>query len=532
MREILYTFTQSHSQKQHKISLLILHTKNSVLVSIYKHIKYPNSKHLEAVTFHTDPSIRSIFSKDSVKLISLARPSLVSLQNRLEMAPVIMKKCYTVRPAEPTRIGRFPLTELDQVNTINHVSIVYLYKKPAESFKGNVVEILKSSLSRALFHFYPLAGRLRWSSGSRLELDCNAAGVPFVVAESEAELSDSDDFYLLPEYDKLVAQVNYKNPIEKIPLLLIQITKFKCGGFSISGNVSHVIVDGQSTFHFISEWARIARGEPLGVIPFLDRKILRAGEPPAMDSQPLDRKVLDQPPSMINEEREKNKKKKTKVAMLRLSKTDVQKLRNRANMSESADPARGFTRYEAVTGHVWRSVSRARGHLPQQPTAVGLCIDSRSRMQPPLPQGYFGNATVDVIAVSTSGELISKPLGHAVRKIREAIKKVTDDYVRSEIEYLKRQEDLRKFQDLHALGGTERPFYGNPNLAVVSWLNLPICGFDFGWGSEVFKGPGTYDFDGDSLLLPDHDDPGSVVLALCLEESHMEAFKKYFYEDI
>jgi shikimate O-hydroxycinnamoyltransferase len=97
---------------------------------------------------------------------------------------------------------------------------------------------------------------------------------------------------------------------------------------------------------------------------------------------------------------------------------------------------------------------------------------------------------------------------------------------------LKNQPNLTRFQDIHALGGTEGPFYGNPNIGVVSWLTLPIYGLDFGWGKEIYMGPGTHDFDGDSLLLPSPNGDGSVILAICLQVAHMEAFKKYFYEDI
>jgi len=50
-------------------------------------------------------------------------------------------------------------------------------------------------------------------------------------------------------------------------------------------------------------------------------------------------------------------------------------------------------------------------------------------------------------------------------------------------------------------------------------------------GEGAVYGPGTHDFDGDSLLLPAPDGDGSLVLALCLQVVHMDAFKKHFYED-
>ncbi|XP_022548144.1 spermidine hydroxycinnamoyl transferase-like isoform X2 [Brassica napus] len=440
------------------------------------------------------------------------------------MAPIIIRNTYTVVPAEPTWTGRFPLAEWDQVGTITHVPTIYFYDKPPDSFQGNVVETLKNSLSRALFHFYPLAGRLRWLPQDRLELDCNAAGVTLIEAESEAELIDFNNFLGAAEFEKLVPQVNYKSPIETIPLFLAQVTKFKCGRISLSVKVSHAVVDGQSALHFLSEWGRIARGEPLETVPFLDRKVLWAGEqlPPFATSPQYEGKEFEEPPLLIGEtDCVEERKKETVVAMLKLSKSQLQKLRSKVNTSEYADPARGFTRYETVTGHVWRCACKARGHSPEQPTGLVISVDARSRVQPPLPRGYFGNATLDVVAASISAGKISK-----------AIKNVTNEYVMTGIEYLKNHEDLKEFQDIHTLGSTEGPFYGNPNLGLVSWLTLPMYGLDFGWGQEVYMGPGTNDLDGNSLLLPDKTEDGSLILATCQQVVHMEAFKKHFYEDI
>ncbi|RID44301.1 hypothetical protein BRARA_I01107 [Brassica rapa] len=440
------------------------------------------------------------------------------------MAPIIIRNTYTVVPAEPTWTGRFPLAEWDQVGTITHVPTIYFYDKPPDSFQGNVVETLKNSLSRALFHFYPLAGRLRWLPQDRLELDCNAAGVKLMEAESEAELIDFNNFLGAAEFEKLVPQVNYKSPIETIPLFLAQVTKFKCGRISLSVKVSHAVVDGQSALHFLSEWGRIARGEPLETVPFLDRKVLWAGEqlPPFATSPQYEGKEFEEPPLLIGEtDCVEERKKETVVAMLRLSKSQLQKLRSRVNTSEYADPARGFTRYETVTGHVWRCACKARGHSPEQPTGLVISVDARNRVQPPLPRGYFGNATLDVVAASISAGKISK-----------AIKNVTNEYVMTGIEYLKNHEDLKEFQDIHTLGSTEGPFYGNPNLGLVSWLTLPMYGLDFGWGQEVYMGPGTNDLDGNSLLLSDKNEDGSLILATCQQVVHMEAFKKHFYEDI
>jgi len=185
---------------------------------------------------------------------------------------VTIKGSYIVKPAKPTWTGRVSLSELDQIGTITYVPTIYFYK-PSPNWltpSNDVVNDLKDSLRDVLVPFYLLAGRLHWIGRGRLELECNAMGVMFTEAESESKLEDLGDFLPSSEYKYLIPNVDYTVPIHDLPLLLVQLTKFQCGGISLSLTISHAIVDGQSALHFMSEWARIARGEPLGVVPFLD----------------------------------------------------------------------------------------------------------------------------------------------------------------------------------------------------------------------------------------------------------------------
>ncbi|CAL5341194.1 unnamed protein product [Camellia sinensis] len=307
--------------------------------------------------------------------------------------------------------------------------------------------------------------------------------------------------------------------------------------------ISHAVVDGQSALHFVSEWARLARGEPISASPFLDRKVLE--DLRAVDPTPkshFDHAQFNQPPLLIGKtSSEEEGKKKTTTAMLKLTKTQVEKIKDKANegwnwtcSGTTSTICRAYTRYESITGHIWRCACKARGHKSEQLTSLVVTVDSRSRCKkPPLPQKYFGNATVDVVATAYSGELLSRPLGYASSRIRGAIEKVTDEYLNSAINFLKNQTDLSKFQYLHAVDQESKPFfYGNPNLGVTSWMSLPMYGVDFGWGKEIYMGPGNHDLDGDTLLLPSHNEDGSLVVALCLQVDRMDAFKKFFYEDI
>ncbi|KAJ7955518.1 spermidine hydroxycinnamoyl transferase [Quillaja saponaria] len=359
-------------------------------------------------------------------------------------------------------------------------------------------------------------------------------GAQFIEAESESNLNDFGDFSPSPLYNDLIPNVDYSLPMHEIPLFLVQLTRFKCGGICLSLTMSHAVVDGTSGLHFFTEWARIARGEPLETMPIFDREVLRAGEP--LGGPPcFDHSEFNDLPLLLGQlDSVEERKKKTTVAMLNLTKTQVDGIKKLANDGCNWNDKNGrvYTRYETLAGYIWRNACKAREHKHEQLTALSVCVDFRSRMKPPLAKGYFGNATMDVMAISLAGDLVTKPLGYASSRIREAIEKVKDEYVRSAFDCLKKQEDLRYYQNFHEIGNNEGPFYGNPNLGVVSWLTLPLHGLDFGWGKEVYMGPGTHDFDGDSLLLSSPNDDGSVVVAICLQEIHMKAFKKHFYEDI
>lgn len=88
-----------------------------------------------------------------------------------------------------------------------------------------------------------------------------ANGVRFIETESDSKLEDLGDFSPSPEYNYLVPKVDYSLPIHQLPLMLVQLTRFKCGGVSLSLTISHAVVEVPSALHFISEWACLARGD-------------------------------------------------------------------------------------------------------------------------------------------------------------------------------------------------------------------------------------------------------------------------------
>ncbi|XP_051150468.1 spermidine hydroxycinnamoyl transferase-like [Andrographis paniculata] len=446
-----------------------------------------------------------------------------------------LKATHAVRPAEPTPEKIMYLNSCDQIKDITHTPTIYFYRPSAALAAVDVIFRLKFSLSQALVPFYPLAGRLNWAAegGSRVELRCNGAGVPIFEAETEAVIDDFGDFTPTPAIQELIPAVDYTAPIDEIPLVIVQLTRFRCGGVSIGLGISHVLADGPSALHFVDEWAKFARGGGGGgavVPPFLDRQVVETGRPPKSKFDPA---VLRRPPTLIGEEDSlEQRRKPIAVAFLCLTAPQIEKLRGRANLEASIAGIRSYSRFEAVAAHIWRCTSRARGHVSDQQTSLHFVADFRNKLTPALPQNYFGNALIRVEATDTSGSLLSNSIGAAARRIREEVEKVTDDTVRAYLEYLKELPDVGRFRSLDNNGRPKGDFYGNPNLAIISWTGLPLFGTDFGWGNEIHLGPGPMGFDGKTFLIPGREGNGSFNVAIWLQEDHMPAFKKCFYDQI
>ncbi|GMN52018.1 hypothetical protein TIFTF001_021164 [Ficus carica] len=459
-----------------------------------------------------------------------------------------------VRPAHDQQTSctkpRQFLSPLDQINSLTHTQIIYFYQPPKIlcTPRDTIFVTLRDSLSRVLVPFYPLAGRLRWSvdhdqtdnHNGRLELDCNGHGVAFFEAELDAELVEFGDFTpsSTMNYRCLFSCIDYNVPIHEMPVLFLQLTKFKCGGMSLSMSFSHIVADGVSMAHFLMEWARVSRGEPIQTMPCHDRNvsiIMRTSQvfDHSVDFLHLPRLLIERPKA--DDHREVEKMMKRTVISLRLTKYQVGKLQKNANHDCQIDEQNhvAYTRYEAVAAHIWRCMSKVRKNKDEQATTNIITVDARCRLEPALPEGYFGNAIFDVKATIYAGDLVAKPLGYEASRIRAAIEKVTNEYVLSAIHFIKNQQDLSRLRQLYSFFVENKIFLGNPNVAVTNWVNLPAYGLDFGWGKEIYFGPGDLETDGDSVVLRDcSGDIGSLIVVLCLQVDHVDDFKMHFYKEI
>ncbi|KAL4355976.1 hypothetical protein AHAS_Ahas09G0040500 [Arachis hypogaea] len=409
---------------------------------------------------------------------------------------------YSVTPKEETPNGVLWLAENDQVPRWSHQSILYIYKpKHSESEDDfNVfVERMRESLSHILVPYYPLAGRLNWIQGGRLKLDCNAKGAMLLEAQSNKSMAEYGDFSPSQPIKELIPTVDYSRPIEELPLLLAQITRFQQlqEGIAIGIAWSHPICDGLAAIHFINSWAKMTRGETLEAseLPFHDQKLLKPRRP--LSSPRFDHAEMKPLPLILGSTNtiEEQKKKKT-FFQLKLTAEQVQKLKKDANNDnngfQSGEP---YSRFEAIGAHLWRSACKARELSKDQPTVFQTVVDIRRKLNPPLPQNYFGNALAFTISpMCCVGDIVSKPLSYAAKNIREAVERINDEYIRSQIDFFACEKRMDRIRTPFLEKGEYREdalFYGNPNFGVTSWMSMTVYEADFGWGRLVHFGQGS-----------------------------------------
>lgn len=443
---------------------------------------------------------------------------------------VNIKHCFVITPARPTPTASMCMSELDQEKSITHALTVYFYRPSSDSFSfASASQILRDSLSQVLIPFYPLAGRLHFMSGTggRVALDCNSSGAVFYEATSSAKIEDLKEFTFPNELHSLVPVVDYGvSELHDVPLVMVQLTELGCGGICLGVGISNIMADGASASHFTDEWARIARNDPTGNQPFLDRSVLLCADP--TPSPRFKHERFEPNPILIGQSDDREERnKETKIVMLHLSKDQVQKLKDIANKARPADISRPFSRFEAVAGHMWRCASKARGHKPMQPTRLYVAVNIRGRMS--LPKGYFGNAVIKQPAGSYAGELVKRPLAYACGKIREAVERVNEDYVKSALVDIRQQPDLAPFRASHTIGATTGSFGGNPNIEIISVVGIPFEG-DFGWGKSIYMGPATISSEGKGVILPGEGGDGSMSIALRFQTAHVESYRNHFYQ--
>ncbi|OIW15234.1 hypothetical protein TanjilG_17554 [Lupinus angustifolius] len=380
---------------------------------------------------------------------------------------VKLREPNLVPPSEETKKGIYFLSNLDQNIAVN-VRTVYCFKSK-ENGNENAEEVMKNSLRKVLVHYYPLAGRLNISSKGKLVVDCTGEGAMFVEAEANCSMEEIGDITKTDPrtLGKLVYDIPEAKHILQMPPLVAQVTKFKCGGFALGLCMNHCMFDGIGAMEFVNSWGEEARGLPLSNPPFLERAILEARNPPKIE-------FLHQEFADIEDKSNTNSLYEEDEMVYKSFFFYPEKLNQLKEKAMENGVLESCTTFEVLSAFVWIARTKALKMLPDQETKLLFAVDGRAKFNPTLPKGYFGNGIVLTNSLCKAGELTKMPFSFAVKLVQEAIKMVTNNYMRSAIDY---------FEVTKA-----RPSL-SCTLLITTWSRLSFHTTDFGWGEPVISGP-------------------------------------------
>lgn len=197
------------------------------------------------------------------------------LEKNLEMAtcngnggPIFSSKLQVeaIQTVIPTKITdprlsrRIILPEnFDSDSLQKRFHMVLYYNKASETDSGWIAAgWFKESLGGAIVENPIFAGRLRKLEND-FELLSNDSGVRMLEANYEM---DMDDFIDLKKKENVENDLVYWEGIHQTtpqfsPLFLVQVTNFKCGGYSIGISCSLLLADPFAMTSFLKSWSKI-----------------------------------------------------------------------------------------------------------------------------------------------------------------------------------------------------------------------------------------------------------------------------------
>ncbi|KAL0436974.1 UNVERIFIED_CONTAM: Agmatine coumaroyltransferase-2 [Sesamum radiatum] len=407
-----------------------------------------------------------------------------------------------------------PLSVFDKVTYDQHVAVIYAYNPPTPS--NATIEL---GLRKALAAYREWAGRLGRDGNGEPIILLNDEGVRFVEASVDRPLSGTVHFQ--PSSTLLSLHPSLEGVVE---LVQVQVTRFSCGSIVVGFTAHHLVADGHATSSFLVAWGQACRGLDVSPLPFHDRTIFSPRDPPKFEFEHrgveyITKNVKKVYPLIDNGVED------IVAHKVHYSKEFLSKLKARASSMNGTN--KPFSTFESLVAHLWRAITKARGLNGLETTQVRISVDGRYRLNPRVPNEYFGNLVLWAFARAKVNDLLREPLPYAAKLLHEAVMKVDDNYFKSFIDFANHKvtkEDLVP----NAVADTKESILW-PNLEVDSWLRFPFYDLDFGCGGPYIFMPSFSPTEGMIFLLPSFTGDGSIDVFVPLFQENLKTFKQICY---
>ncbi|PNX98417.1 HXXXD-type acyl-transferase family protein [Trifolium pratense] len=289
-------------------------------------------------------------------------------------------------------------------------------------------------------------------------------------------------------------------------LLSVQVTELIDGVF-IGCSMNHCIGDGTAYWNFFNTFSEIFQHDipihgPISHQPIHTRWFPEGYGP-----------IINLPFKHHDEFIHRYDAPLLRERIFHFSAKSIAKLKTKANLESKTTKISSF---QSLSALVWRSITRVRQLPYDKKTTCKLALNNRTRMAPPLPNGYFGNSLYTVSTETTAKELLENDLGWAAWKIHLAIANHDDKVVRRSAEEWLSSPFLYRM-DL---------FFDPYTVMMGSSPRFNMYGNEFGMGKALAVRSGYANkFDGKVTSYPGHEGGGSIDLEVCLSPDKMMALE-------
>ncbi|KAM0862926.1 hypothetical protein ACQ4PT_044936 [Festuca glaucescens] len=411
-----------------------------------------------------------------------------------------------------------PLSVFDRV-AYQMPMTIFCFAAPAPSTAD-----IQKGLVAALTRYRAFAGQLGEGPDGTPAVVLNDHGARLV----EAAVLDADIADMAGEPTPELLKLHPYLELELEEVVVVQLTRFRCGSLTVGFTSNHVVADGHATSDFLVAWGRATRGlPPMDICPVYHREeLFRPRSPPLLEYDHRTREYYrpDPPAKTSAVGYDAYGTRSIVIHKAHLTKDFIVALRAKA--SQGGVP---FSRFETIVAHVWRAMTRARGlgnGDPRQASTIRISIDGRRRLGAAAPAGYFGNLVLWAFPRATVGDLLSQPLKHAAQVIHDEVARVADAAY------------FQSFVDFACSGAVEEEGLAPssvlkdvlcPDMEVDSWLTFPFYELDFGTGRPSWLTPSYFTSEGTLYLAPSNVGDGSVDAFVHVFQHNLHAFKQCCY---
>ncbi|KAJ0098604.1 hypothetical protein Patl1_21764 [Pistacia atlantica] len=400
-----------------------------------------------------------------------------------------------------------------------------------QHFNSTILPKLKHSLSLALLHYLPLAGKLTWPPNVPKPIISYIPddAVSLLVAESTADFNrlSGDDIRESPELRHLTPELLTSD--ERASSMALQITLFSNQGFSIGITTHHAVIDGNAATKFMKSWAYLCTKQDTQdpsllpeLTPFFDRTVIK--DPTGLymvflknysGSLGSDISEVNQLSLKVIEDLGVNRN--SLRATFKLTREDIKKLREKIlSKAEEVKPTKELHLSTFVVTYVYLLIClvKTRGEEGDRKVNFLFPVDYRNRMDPRLPANYFGNCVFPGQAIIKASDFMEE---NGVVIITEKISNMIRDIEEKGV-YEGAEKNLENLMTVEA---------GAQTLSIAGSIRFNVYGVDFGWGRPKKVEIVSVDRTG-AIALAESGDGNGIEIGVVLNENEMETFKSLF----